>query len=378
MPVLPRRRHEVSEPVEELKWGKLNDAAGARPCGLPPASRADPVGHLVSRENVADAGDAAVFTADHGEPLQREGRPGTGLMRQHLTAVRAAAEVGQAQVEGDAVASQSLAFSPGSIRGGRYEFAVGTAGSGTLVLQTVLPALLLADASSEITIGGGTHNPWAPPFDFLAQAYFPRLGEMGADVSAALERRGFFPAGGGRFSISLQPPQGPLKGLDLTTRGEVRQRSVTAVVANLPRAIGQREVDAAAKKLTWPPDCFHVHEANDAAGPGNIVMIEVNCDNVREVFTGFGRQGIPAERVASDAVHQVREYLAADVPVGKYLADQLILPLSIAAWFNGSKSCFRTLPLSRHSTTQIDIVRRFLNVSIETETEGPATTLHIG
>ncbi len=107
-------------------------------------------------------------------------------------------------------------------------------------------------------------------------------------------------------------------------------------------------------------------------------MIEVNCDNVREVFTGFGRQGIPAERVASDAVHQVREYLAADVPVGKYLADQLILPLSIAAWLNGSKSCFRTLPLSRHSTTQIDIVRRFLNVSIVTETEGPATTLHIG
>jgi hypothetical protein len=77
MPVLPRRRHEVSEPVEELKWGKLDDAAGARPCGLPPTSQADPVGRLVSGEHVADAGDAAVFAADHGEPLQREGRPGT-------------------------------------------------------------------------------------------------------------------------------------------------------------------------------------------------------------------------------------------------------------------------------------------------------------
>jgi hypothetical protein len=77
MPVLPRRRHEGSAPVEELKWGKLDDAADARPRGLPPAPRADPVGRLVSREHVADAGDAAVFAADHGEPLQREGRPGT-------------------------------------------------------------------------------------------------------------------------------------------------------------------------------------------------------------------------------------------------------------------------------------------------------------
>jgi hypothetical protein len=77
MPVLPRRRHEGSEPVEELTWGKLDDDADARPRGLPPAPRANPVGRLVSREHVADAGDAAVFAADHGEPLQREGRPGT-------------------------------------------------------------------------------------------------------------------------------------------------------------------------------------------------------------------------------------------------------------------------------------------------------------
>jgi hypothetical protein len=77
MPVLPRPGHEVSEPVEELKWGKLDDAAGARPRGLPPAPRANPVGCLVSREHVADATDAAVFAADHGEPFQREGRTGT-------------------------------------------------------------------------------------------------------------------------------------------------------------------------------------------------------------------------------------------------------------------------------------------------------------
>ena len=56
-----------------------------------------------------------------------------------------------------------MTFSPGKVRAGDYHFAVGTAGSGTLVLQTVLPALLTADAPSHITIEGGTHNSAAPP-----------------------------------------------------------------------------------------------------------------------------------------------------------------------------------------------------------------------
>ncbi|QDU88531.1 RNA 3'-terminal phosphate cyclase [Pirellulimonas nuda] len=317
-----------------------------------------------------------------GKPVRltniRAGRDKPGLMRQHLTAVRAAAEVGRAELQGDEVGSQGLTFVPKQVEPGRYAFAVGTAGSGTLVLQTVLPALIDAAGPSEITLEGGTHNPWAPPYDFLAQAYFPLVRQMGVGLTAALERHGFYPAGGGRFSVGVVPPVGGLKGLTLTTRGEVLHRSFTAVVANLARDIAQRELDAAAQRLNWPDDCFHVYEANDSLGPGNIVMIELHCEHARELFTGFGRQGARAERVASEAVDQAHAYLAADVPVGPYLADQLILPLSIAAWRHGAASRFRTLRLTRHSTTHIEIVQRFLDVAVRVEEEGGVVEVAIG
>lgn len=91
----------------------------------------------------------------------------------------------------------------------------------------------------------------------------------------------------------------------------------------------------AGRQCAWAPDCFHIHQTTDSPGPGNIVMIEVHCEHVREVFTGFGRQGVSAENVAREAIDGLRTYQAAGVPVGRYLADQLLLPLGIAAWRHG-------------------------------------------
>ncbi len=164
----------------------------------------------------------------------RAGREKPGLLRQHLTAVRAAAQVGGAKVSGDEIGSRTLAFEPEQVRGGEYEFAVGTAGSATLVLQTVLPALIVAGGPSRLTLKGGTHNPWSPPFDFLQKAFLPLLERMGAKVTAELIRPGFYPAGGGEFTVEIQPvPGGRLQPLDLLERGETvsrrhRHRSQTA------------------------------------------------------------------------------------------------------------------------------------------------------
>lgn len=317
-----------------------------------------------------------------GRPVRltriRAGRDKPGLMRQHLTAVRAAAEVGNARLVGDEVGSSTLEFAPQTLAAGRYAFAVGTAGSGTLVLQTVLPALLIADGPSEIAIEGGTHNPWAPPYDFLARAYFPLVERMGVRLESGLERHGFYPAGGGKFSVAVRPSEQGLAGLALCERGAVVQRAVTAVIARLSRSIAQREIDAAADKLAWPPECFHVYEAHDSLGPGNVVMIELQSEQVCEVFTAFGRLGVRAERVAQEAVEQVRSYLAAGVPVGKYLADQLLLPLGIAAWRYGAQSEFVTLPLSRHSVTHLDILRAFLDIPLEATAEGPTIRVRVG
>src|SRR5687768_4027492 len=105
----------------------------------------------------------------------RAGRSKPGLMRQHLTAVRAAATVGDARVDGDALGSDTLRFVPGRVRAGDYAFATGSAGSTTLVLQTLLPALALAGGDSVLKLEGGTHNPLAPTADFIADSFLPRV-----------------------------------------------------------------------------------------------------------------------------------------------------------------------------------------------------------
>lgn len=307
----------------------------------------------------------------------RAGREKPGLMRQHLTAVRAAVEIGAAEVEGDEIGSQMLLFRPTTIRPGQRTFSVGTAGSATLVLQTILPALLIADGPSEIVLEGGTHNPWAPPYDFLAQAFFPLINRMGPRVSAGLERHGFYPAGGGRFSVAIQPTL-QLAGFDLLERGEILHRSATALVANLSPRIGRREIEAAAEKLGWPGSAFQVDADVESAGPGNVFLIEIYSEHVREVFTGFGRIGATAERVAGEAVKEARNYLAAGVPVGPYLADQLLLPLGIAAWQTGRGGSFATLPLTRHSQTHIDLLRSFLEIPINAEREGDRCRVTVG
>ena len=141
-----------------------------------------------------------------GKPFRitniRAGRKKPGLLRQHLTAIQAAMAVGGAAAEGATIGSRDLVFHPGAITPGTYRFAVGTAGSTTLVLQTILPALLCAGGESMLTLEGGTHNPFAPPFDFLQTTFLPQVNRLGPKVEAVLERPGFYPAGGGRFRVS--------------------------------------------------------------------------------------------------------------------------------------------------------------------------------
>jgi len=291
----------------------------------------------------------------------RAGRKQPGLLRQHLTAVTAASRVGCAEVTGASIGSTELTFSPQTILAGPYEFAVGTAGSATLVLQTVLPALLVADAPSTITLEGGTHNPFAPPFDFLARCFLPIINRMGAGVAAELERPGFYPAGGGRFQVTVTPASGKLKPLDLIERGDILNRRGRALVANLPINIARRELSVIASMMSWKDAWLEAETVENSAGPGNIVMLEIESSNVTEIFTGFGQRGLRAEAVAEQAVKEARQYLKSSAFAGEHLADQLVVPLAIAG--GGS---FTAVRLSRHMTTNVEIVRKFLDLGIET------------
>lgn len=306
-----------------------------------------------------------------GQPFRitriRAARERPGLLRQHLTAVKAAAEVSAAAVDGAALESAAVTFRPGPVRPGEYSFAVGTAGSATLVLQTVLPALLTAPSPSHLILEGGTHNPAAPPFDFLLKSFLPLINRMGPAVTAELARPGFYPGGGGRFEVTIEPAPRLLP-LELSERGAIKAIRVRAIVANLPRSIGEREVQAVLRALSLAEDCAAVEEIRGAHGQGNAVMIEIETQHHTEVCTGFGQRGVPAETVADIAVKEARAYIASGLPVGVHLADQLLLPLALAG-----AGRFRTGPLSLHARSNIDVIRRFLEVSFALEESPPGT-----
>lgn len=289
----------------------------------------------------------------------RAGRKKPGLANQHLAAVNAAVEIGRAEIEGAALGSQRLTFKPKTVAPGNYTYTLSTAGSTTLILQTILPALITAPEESTIIFRGGTHNPFAPPFDFLVKSFLPLLNCMGPRVKAVLTRPGFYPAGGGEIRVTIEPSE-ELTGLDIPERGEILEKRATAVVARLPRHIAERELNVLERTLSLKRNCLRVEEIQDSVGPGNVVMVEVESRNITEVFTAFGKRGVPAENVAKSAARATLRYLKAGVPVGEHLQDQLLLPMVLAG-----EGLFRTLAPTSHTTTNIKVIQKFLDVEIE-------------
>ena len=303
-----------------------------------------------------------------GQPFRMERirakRQKPGLLRQHLTAVEAAKTVGCADVEGAEMNSQALEFQPNGVTPGNYRFVVGTAGSATLVLQTVLPALLTASGRSTLTLEGGTHNPLAPPFDFLSRSFMPLIHRMGPPVELELRRPGFFPAGGGRFHAKIEPAK-RLAPFKLSERGAIRNRRAKVWLSKLSSEIAERELAIIREELRWRGDECVVETVAHPNGPGNALVLEIECENVTAVFTGFGERGRAAEEVAQEATNAAKAWFSAEVPVDEYLADQLLVPLALA----GSGS-FRTTRPSLHCTTNAAIIRKFLPVGIQFEQKG--------
>lgn len=293
----------------------------------------------------------------------RANRGKPGLRRQHLAAVRAAAEISGAELTGDAVDSRDLIFAPQAVRPGTYNFDVGSAGSTMLVLQTVIPPLMMADAPSTLTLAGGTHNFGAPPFTFLEKTFLPMINRMGPRIEAKLHRHGFAPAGGGSATVRILPTR-QLAPLKLDHRGPVKRVLAKATVAGLPPSIAKRELDVIREKLNLTPHQLKVEELPPDQGPGNIVTIEIESDEVTEVVTAFGQRAVPAEKVAAAAAQEAQTYLEASVPVGEHLADQLMIPMALAR----RGSSYLTLPLSLHSTTNIAAIARFVEVQITPST----------
>lgn len=307
-----------------------------------------------------------------GKPIRigniRAGRAKPGLMRQHLTSARAAAAICGARIDGDAIGSQTLVFKPGTLRAGSYEFAVGSAGSCLLVLQTILPPLLLADGPSELVLEGGTHNPAAPPFELIERAWLPRLEQMGATIAARIERRGFMPAGGGRVVLEVTP--GQARPFESLARGDILRRTAEAVYANLAADIAQRELTLVGERLDLSDEDKKMRQVK-ADGAGNAVVITIENATGAEVVASFGAPGVPAERVAEIAARQARDFCASRAAIGKHLADQLLVPMALRG---GGR--FTTLKPSRHTVTNAEVIRLFRPGSVVLEADTDDANLY--
>ncbi len=347
---------------------------------------ASPQAPLVIDGSYGEGGGQIVRTslalsAITGRPIRlekiRAGRRKPGLAAQHLTGVRAAAEICTARLEGDALGSQALSFAPGGpTRAGDYRFDVaaqrrgGSAGATSLVLQTVLPPLALADGASTVRVRGGTHVAWSPSFDYLRDVWLPVLEPMGVTAEVELARWGWYPVGEGEIRAKIRGlGPGRFAPLKLDDRGELASVSGRAAASRLPGHIPRRMGERASELLAAEGLAAEIEPRSvRAAGPGAGLFLTVRYAGVHAGISALGRRGKPSEEVAADAVAALVGHHESGAAVDEHLGDQLILPASLAA----GESTYTVSRVTAHLATNAWTVERFglAEVSIEEAADG--------
>lgn len=309
---------------------------------------------------------ALSLSACTGQPFRikniRGKRKKPGLLRQHLTCVKATAEICGGKATGAVLGSTDLTFTPGDICAGEYLFDIGSAGSTGLVFQTVLPVLMQADKPSRVTFCGGTHNKSAPPYEFITESYLPALARMGVRVETTLHRRGYFPAGGGRWEAVIHPLT-DVQDTQLIDVGRILSITAEAATANLPGSIAARELATLKTYLDLPDDAL-IQRSHEAEGPGNSILVRINREGHQKIAAGFGEHGITAEAIAKRLADEVKRYVASDASIGPLLADQLLVPASAY----GVRLAFETPQITDHFRTNVRTIGMFLDIPISTET----------
>lgn len=304
----------------------------------------------------------------------RAGRSTPGLAPQHLTVVRALARICTAEVRGGDLRSTDIVFRPQSPpQAGNYTFDVadaaenGSAGAVTLLAQALLLPLAFAADLSHVTLTGGTHVRWSPSFEYLVHVYLPTVRRLSLHAECELEAWGFYPAGGGQISMQVQPLDATGEGrtlmpVTLTERGRLKRVRGVAVASNLPSHIPQRMTDRARNLLDDLDATFDVTPKRvRGAGPGAGIFLVAEYEHTLAGFAAHGEKGKPSETVAEEACQQLQMYHETGAPVDEHLADQLLLPMALAA----GRSVYRTAGISEHLRTNAHVVRQFIPATIE-------------
>jgi len=265
----------------------------------------------------------------------RGARTKPGLRPQHLTSVRAAAAICGAELTGAHIGSRVIEFRPGELSPNTdWRFDIGTAGSTLLVLQSILPVLSIAYQSSSINLTGGTDVPFAPPFDYFANVFAPALARLGPFVAANIERRGFYPKGGGQMQVNIQPSEA-IRSFSWTERGAVKRICGVAYSQGLADYIVDRMRDAAAHTLTssgYAEIDIEIEVTGKGPSEGCGIVLWTECDNGQCLAgSALGRRGKRAEEVGRDAAHALNREIDSSAAVGTHLGDQLMVWMAMAA-----------------------------------------------
>jgi len=294
----------------------------------------------------------------------RAKRDNPGLQRQHLTAVNALATITRARVSGAEIGSTEVVFEPQGIYGGEYYFDIGTAGSITLVLQSLLPVLAFASSPSKIRIRGGTDVPWSPTYDYFANVFIPTLERLGYRVSMKLIRRGHYPRGGGEVYVEiLNSPRG-FEPINLTERGKVLEIRGRSHAVKLPRHVAERQARSAVERLRSLGIDTHINidiesyppEKDPHLGPGSGISLWAISERSILGSDSIGARDKRAEEVGEKAARTLFEDLSTGAALDRYLSD-MIIPYLL---FSNGLSIVTGSMLTLHAYTMIEVSKKIV------------------
>jgi len=298
----------------------------------------------------------------------RAKRRNPGLRPQHLTGVKAVAALSSAEVTGLSVGSREILFRPRKLGSGRMFFDAGTAGSTTLILQSLMPAMAFSSGSIEVELRGGTNNPMAPPVEYFNMILLPTIAKMGCEFEIALLRRGFYPKGGGVIKAKSAPVD-RLKPLRLVDAGEVKGIRGLSYSCRLPSHIVERMASTAEK--IFKERGYDVMIEREVLKPGDkkcsldpgcgIILVAELRSGARLGSDNLGRLGVPAEKVAEDAAKELLKHIDSGAAVDKHLGDQLVIWATLADGI----SEYRVSELTTHTTTSIDLCKMLAGCEVE-------------
>ncbi len=313
-----------------------------------------------------------------GEPFRlrkiRARRSKPGLRPQHLAALKAAAEISRAKVEGTRLGSKRIVFNPGTTFAGEYHFMIGTAGSTSLLFQCIYLPLALAGGSSSVQIDGGTHVSWSPSFDYLSLNWNHFLRKMGLLIQLELRLAGYYPRGGGELQAEISH-SGVIRGMNLLERGELERIRCISLSSNLPEHVAERQAKRASTRLSEYSESLEKSIAQiPSPGIGSTLVVLAEFERGTVCYFGLGAKGKSAETVADEAVDQFQKFLLRDGALDQFLADQLLLPLIFAA----DESNFTISEVTQHLLTNADVIHTFTTAHIEISGDlGERGSVHI-